>query len=138
MVNSKDGELLCLLMKPAVETCCERSSFLISHFNTRSRSECKQIRPHLSSKMCHNKLWVMPFVTRTVFLFLMMILCVFAKSLNQTNLKVIRHTFEDGLDDWKVENQSWLRLPFSRLKQDHPNLTVPTQLNSTVKIEWAI
>ena len=51
----------------------------------------------------------------------------------KSELKVVRHTFEDGIDDWKVENQSWLRLPFSRLKQDHPSLAQPAQLSSTVR-----
>ena len=65
---------------------------------------------------------------------LVFIVMCFLIALIQSELKVVRHTFEEGLDDWKVENQSWLRLPYSRLKKDHPNLPTPVQLNSTVRL----
>ena len=66
------------------------------------------------------------------FFSLLFITMCFLMTMIKCELKVVKHTFEDGIDDWKVENQSWLRLPFSRLKQDHPNLAKPTPSNSTV------
>ena len=60
------------------------------------------------------------------------IITCFCINLIESKLKVVRHTFEVGLDDWKVENQSWLRLPFSSINKDHPNIAKPSQLNSTV------
>ena len=67
-----------------------------------------------------------------LFLVVFVIITCFSINLIESKMKVVRHTFEDGTDDWKVENQSWLRLPFSRLKKDHPNIAKPSQLNSTV------
>ena len=66
------------------------------------------------------------------FLVVFVIITCFSINLIESKLKVVRHTFEDSTDDWKVQNQSWLRLPFSRLKKDHPNIAKPSQLNSTV------
>ena len=69
----------------------------------------------------------------SLFLVVFVIITCFSINLIESKMKVVRHTFEDGTDDWKVENQSWLRLPFSRLKKDHPNIAKPSQLNSTVR-----
>lgn len=68
----------------------------------------------------------------SVVAFVVLTLMCFLVTIVESELKVARHTFEDGLDDWKVENQTWLRLPFSRLKKEHPSLPKPSQLNSTV------
>merc|ERR1712179_876795 len=64
--------------------------------------------------------------------FVLFILMCFFMTMIASELKVVRHTFEGGIDDWKVENSSWLRLPFSRLKIDHPMLAIPSQKNSTM------
>ena len=74
----------------------------------------------------------------SVVAFVVLTLMCFLVTIVESELKVARHTFEDGLDDWKVENQTWLRLPFSRLKKEHPSLPKPSQLNSTVSLLFLV
>lgn len=51
----------------------------------------------------------------------------------QTEVVVKKSNFEDGVDDWTVENSSWKRLPLATLKQDHPtDLPNPPGLLSTM------
>ena len=98
-----------------------------SEFRCKSYQRYKHLRSYNAEhQLDHIKLLSSPAMV-------LIIMCSLI-TLTQSDLKVVRHTFEEGLDDWKVDNQSWLRLPFSRLKQNHPNLAVPTQLNSTVRI----
>ena len=98
-----------------------------SEFRCKSYQSYRQLRTYSAQKQLDH-------IKRFSTVSMVFIIMCFLITLIQSELKVVRHTFEEGLDDWKVDNQSWLRLPYSRLKQDHPNLADPTQLNSTVSV----